>query len=125
MNDMHILTKEKPKEFIAFNILFCGLIYQTGTKGIRFTNYYFFHRNRMVAEGETLMNTHNIRVGTKGAGNPIVLFQMASGSERDYCDMCRYNFYEFGGMIMSVETYDNLRGKNFYPQALREKDDSG
>lgn len=55
---------------------------------------------------------------------PIILYDMASGSERDYCNVCRYKFYDMKGLIMSTQSFDNARGKNFYPAEVREAEDN-
>lgn len=130
MNNIHIYKRLQDPLHAKLGLteFFCGLLHSQETKGIKMARYHFFHRNKFVAEGEEpavpkgfyTNPRRECRVGDDGIGQPVVLYQMASSSERDYCDLCRYMFYEFGGMIMSVEQYKIQCGQDFYPQVIKD-----
>jgi len=51
---------------------------------------------------------------------PIVMYDMATTTERDFCDLCRYEFYKKGGLLLSNGIWDSIRGKNFEPQVVKD-----
>lgn len=126
MNNIHIVKDEL--YYLTNNILdkvfFCGLISPQKVKGIKIAKYFYFHKNKIMSKGEQIGNG-DYKIGDKGAGQPVLLYRMASGSDGDYCDLCRYRFYEFGGMIFTIEQFDIMRGHNFYPQIIRDIDKEG
>ncbi len=120
MNNVHILTeKEIWGDLEQF---FCGLLNETKNTIIKRVRYAYFHRNKFVATGETLKNTDGIRAVIDGVGNPIIIYDMVSQEISQYCDVCRYRFHEIGGMIISLQDFEESTGRNFYPEIINEFD---